>query len=228
MTGHIVPVLAGQAGSSSLDQLCARIREAHSGLNAEFSNAIDHAIDAGQALITAHDLTRHRQWAKFLKHCNLGERQAQRHMRLAGLAAANPTCKSDMAGLTIEAAIKKLSPPKARRTPSGGTPATKTAIAHTNAADILAAWDRAPRNERIKAINSIGIEALLAALPRDWILEIEKRLARPRAPGVQVDPACAIPADLCIPAWLRRDSSGSAEDKVPSDERKLVYASSAD
>ena len=228
MSANIVPRTPGQGAAASLDELAKRVREVHAGFVHAVSNAILRAINAGQALIAAKELTPHGEWGKFLARCDVGERQAERYMRLAGLAVANPTSKSDLADLSIEAAIKKLWPPKARRTPSGGTPATKTAIAHTNAADILAAWDRAPQNERIKAINSIGIEALLAALPRDWIPEIEKRLARPRAPGVQVDPACAIPADLCIPPWLRRDSSGSTEDKVPSDELKLVYASSAD
>ena len=183
MSANIVPRTPGQGAAASLDELAKRVREVHAGFVHAVSNAILHAINAGQALIPAKELTPHGEWGKFLARCDVGERQAERYMRLAGLAVANPTSKSDLADLSIEAAIKKLSPPKARRTPSGGTPATKTAIAHTNAADILAAWDRAPQNERIKAINSIGIEALLAALPRDWIPEIEKRLARPRAPG---------------------------------------------
>jgi hypothetical protein len=51
MHGHIVPVPAGQAGATSLDSLCARVRDAYSGFNAAFSNSIDYAIEARQALI---------------------------------------------------------------------------------------------------------------------------------------------------------------------------------
>jgi hypothetical protein len=97
--------------------------------------------------------------------------------------------------------------------PLKAPPASKTGIVHTTAAEIIAAWDRAPQEERIKAINRIGLEALLAALPRDWMAEIEKRLAarrQPSAPTAHIDPTCAIPADLSIPPCLRRDASGSS------------------
>jgi hypothetical protein len=219
-----VPVLAGQAAAPSLAELAECFRKAQADFLHAASNAILHAIAAGQALIAAKELTPRGQWGKFLASCDVGERQAQRYTRLAGLAAANPTCKSDLAGLTIETAIKKLLPPKACKKAGGRAPATKTVIARTSAVDIIAAWDQAPQNERIKAINSIGVEALLAALPRDWIPEIEKRLAGPRqgsAPRAQVDPASAIPADLSIPPWLRRGSSSSAEDTVPSDTSEI-------
>jgi hypothetical protein len=104
--------------SPSLDDLANRIRDAHTGVTAAFSNAIDRAIDAGRTLIIAKKLIVHGQWCKFLKGCNIGDRRAERYMRLACLVAANPTCKSDLAELSIEQAIKLLSPPK----PSKDTP----------------------------------------------------------------------------------------------------------
>jgi hypothetical protein len=227
MTGHIVPVPAGQAGATSLDELCARVRDAHSGINTAFSNAIDRAIDAGRALVAAHDLTPHGQWAKFLKRCDLGERQAQRYMRLARLLEENPTSKSDLTNRSIEAAIKKLSPPKAAKTASGGTPAKKTTIAHPNAAEIIAAWDGAPQDQRTEAFKSIGLEALWAALPLDWMPEIEKRLADSRsdcAPAVKT-PACVIPDDGSIPEFMRRPSPNPA-DVTPAGP--IAHSSNAD
>ena len=65
----------------------------------------------------------HGQWGKFLTRCGVGERQAERYMRLAWLVAANPTSKSDLAELSIEQAIKLLSPPKpSKETPTCGQP----------------------------------------------------------------------------------------------------------
>jgi hypothetical protein len=173
--------------------------------------AIEHATNAGKALVAARAQTPHGGWSNFLKRCKVGERQAERYMHLARLVGSNPSRGTDLAGLSIQAAIKQLSPSGPRKAASGGPLATKTAIAHTNAADIIAAWNGAPQNERSKAINGIGMEALLAVLPRDWMPEIEKRLAvrrQPSAPIADMDPTCAIPADLSIPPYLCRDRPG--------------------
>ena len=108
--------------SPSVDDLSARIRDAHTGVATAFSNAIDRAIDAGEALILAKKskLIPHGQWREFLRRCGVGERQAERYMRLAGLVAANPTWKSYLAELSIEQAIKLLSPRKPSKTTSTG------------------------------------------------------------------------------------------------------------
>jgi hypothetical protein len=118
-----LPTVGGFEGhpgqeSPSLDELAEHIRDAHTSITAAFSNVIDHAIDAGQELTNAKKLVPHGQWGKFLRRCGVGERQAERYIRLAWLVAANPTCKSDLAELSIEQAIKSLSPPK----PSKETP----------------------------------------------------------------------------------------------------------
>jgi hypothetical protein len=190
---------------TSLDGLAAYIRDAHAGFVAAFSNAIDHAIDAGQALIVAKDRTPHGQWAKLLKHCDLGERQAERYMRLARLLEANPTSKSDLASLPIEAAIKKLSPPKLRKMARGRAPVTKTATAHTTEVDITAAWLRAPQE----------------AIPDD--LSIPEFLLReppgaagiaPRPAPLLVAPAPSALTDIKNPGATPQHSPGNNVDLV--------------
>lgn len=104
----------------ALDDLTRRVREAHAGGISAFADAIEKAIAAGQALKEADKLISHGQKAGFYKRCGLGDRQAERYKKLATLAAANPTYKSDLAGLTVESAIKKLSPPKPKATPRHG------------------------------------------------------------------------------------------------------------
>jgi hypothetical protein len=100
-----------------------------------------------------------------------------------------------------------------RNAPPTAPPATKTGIAHTTAADIRAAWDRAPQNERTEAIKSIGLDAIWSALPPDWMSEIARRLAdraQDCAPTVTT-PACAIRDDLSIPEFLLRERPNAAD-----------------
>ena len=83
MSANITASIVGQ-DSPSLDDVAERIRDAHAGVIAAFSNAIDRAIDAGETLIIAKKskLIPHGQWGKFLTRCGVRERQAERYMRL--------------------------------------------------------------------------------------------------------------------------------------------------
>jgi hypothetical protein len=204
---NIAPVSGGQAAPPTLDKLAAIICAAHTSVVGSFSNAIEHAIDAGRALIAAKAQTPHGRWGKFLKRCNLGERQAERYMCLARLAEANPTWKSDLISLSIESAIKKLAPPK-HAVDGKERPAIQTGDARERAKpkeahrtthlDIIAAWDAASREERTKALDAIGLAALFAAVPENW------RRQQPSWPPVVVNSPPDLPADLSIPDYLRR------------------------
>jgi hypothetical protein len=219
---NTLPVPSAQVAlpaRGELATLASKIRAAHAGVRTAFSDAIKYAIDCGHALIAAKELTPHGQWRKFLKRCDVGERQAERYMHLARLVAANPTCKSDLdlTGLTIERAIRKLSPlPRAHAVKSKKpTPAIKPdqPTKQTSHLDILASWMAASLEERRKAIDAIGLEPLLAALPAAWWSLLKKRFADRRhgsAPAVTTAPAAPvsvelrIPDDLGIPTFLKR------------------------
>jgi excisionase family DNA binding protein len=100
------------------------------------------------------------------------------------------------------------------------TPATKTVIAHTNAADIIAAWNNAPANERRKALDGIGLEQLLATLPEHWIL-VDRRHGRPTVTA-PADPASDdIPAPEAPNADAKVSGDPEADDET---ERVLKYA----
>ena len=88
--GKKLPTVGGCEGgtgqdSPSPDQLADRIRDVQTSVTTAFSNAIDRAIDAGETLIIAKKskLIPHGQWGKLLTLCGVGERQAERYMRLA-------------------------------------------------------------------------------------------------------------------------------------------------
>jgi hypothetical protein len=178
------PARGCQRPPPSLDELAERVRDAHAGVSHDVSNAVMHAINGGQALIAAKaqkDRIPHGQWGRFLERCDVGERQAERYMRLARLAESNPTCKLDLAGLTIEAAIKKLSPPKPHTPKEQGSTTTAAPVPKIKKRathfDLIAAWNAASPNERTKAIDSFGLKPLLAAIPDAWWPLIERHLA---------------------------------------------------
>jgi hypothetical protein len=214
MSGNIAPVAAGQV---FLNDLVARIRNAHISVISAISNAVQHALAAGKALNTAKSSKKvpHGKWLAFLEHCDIDERTAQRYMQLAKLADPNPSCTTDLAGLSIEAAIERLSPPKPpKHTPTGqqapergerGKPVKRPTCAKTKHVDIIEVWIAAPATERTRALDGIGLELLLAAIPPAWWPLIERHLAERQKPPIPtVTVTAAIPDDLSIPPLLKR------------------------
>jgi hypothetical protein len=89
--------------------------------------------------------------------------------------------------------------------------------------DIIAAWMNAPLEERTKAIDSIGLMPLLAALPPNWLPVLEQWIADRQQPlvpaAVPTDPDLVIPRDLTIPEFLRRTSLSSSTDITREDKQ---------
>ena len=221
---------------ATLEGYVQRVRAAHAGLISALSNAVQHAVDAGQALLAAKNTPygQYGQWTKFLRRCDLGERQAERYMHLARLVEANPTCKSDLAGLTIETAIKKLSPPKPQvaspaRSQNGGrneNTDVKPSAATATHADILEVWLRASPAAQERAVDALGVRGWFNAAPKHWRPHIEQLLlAEQKTPIVAVAAAESAPNDLTIPEFLRRapdveedNANASIDDGVIEDE----------
>jgi hypothetical protein len=210
MSANIAPTVAGQV---SLNDLTVGIHDAHVGVVSAFNSAIDNAIVAGELLIKAKELTPHGHWGKFLKRCDVGERQSERYMKLAELVQANPTSKSDLTNLSIEQAIKRLLPPKthdrpqpaALKQPAKHSEPTKSSAAKTGHTDIIEAWLDASVEQRTLALDSIGLKPLLAAIPPAWWPLIEQHLAERQKPPIPtVTATSAIPDDLSIPPFLQR------------------------
>jgi hypothetical protein len=203
----------------TLSELEGEIRTAHAGVIGAhtsvvsgLSSMVEKAIEAGTHLVAVEDrkLVPHGQKILHYKRCHLGERQAERYKKLARLVAANPTCKSDLAGLSIDAAIKRaLSSFKHRQQPTGkkSTRSPKTsnqpASVRTTHTDIIDAWMQAPASERQRAVSSIGLELILAAMPEDWWPLIDERRARPPAIAF-APPSSLLDQGLDIPTFLQR------------------------
>ena len=128
-------------------------------------------------------------------------------MRLTWLVAVNPTCKSDLAELSIEQAIKSLSPPKPpKETPLCGQPPepSKPNRPTFTGTDIIAAWIGSLASERTRALNAMGLNQVLEAMPREWWPIIESSIA-PRNPPQATTASDAVLGDLEIPTFLRRE-----------------------
>jgi hypothetical protein len=212
------------AGQASLADLATHIRNAHVSVVSAFASAIENAIEAGKLLIAAKAQTPHGGWSKFLKKCNVGERQAERYAHLARLIEAKPSSRTDLAGLSIQAAIKKLSPPKLLVTPKQSNDRKPNAppAPKTEHADILAAWVNAPIAERTRAIEGIGLAPLLPAVPSEWLPLMEKHIADRQKPPAPIVEAIALPEndltvpnDLSIPNFLKRGLPPSLADATP-------------
>jgi hypothetical protein len=167
MHGSIVPTSAGQGAPTPLGELATAIREAHTGVTAAVSSVVKYALAAGRAAIVAQGMVPKGQWEHWLqKTCDVCPRHVRRYMALSRVyeAGGHSVSEDELVGLSLRGAIKKLTPPKTK--PAGHTsqPAARSerskpkqpAGRRRTHIDILAIWDEAPPEERVKAIDSIG------------------------------------------------------------------------
>jgi hypothetical protein len=198
--------VARSNSAAALADLAKVIRAEHSTVVSAISSAVRHALAAGRALIEAKNLVAHGGWRQFLRDCDLGHRQAERYAQLARLYDANPSSgtDSDLVGLSIQAAIKKLSPPK----PLGGTrerrsSPTLAAQEKLNSLD----WADASPAELARFVGAVGWQPLMENMPPDWLSDVQQwlRARLLKEPAVTIDQnGNVLSDDLSIPSFLRR------------------------
>ena len=227
-------------GQANLAELAASVREAHQNVWRAQANAIEHALKAGEALTAAKATIPHRQFGAFLRSCDVGPRQGQRYMRLYQLAVGKNDLKSLLTGLSIEAAILLLSQSDSPQKPREHKPSEpkqskprKPAPGKTTHIDVLSAWINADAEARTKAINSIGLEPLLAIIPPAWWPLIERHIVDRRQPLVPSSAVTASPANLDIPddlsisGFLRREQpkllAPPVQPPAPAKRRREKY-----
>jgi hypothetical protein len=104
----------------TLDALAAEINAAHTEAQAFSSQAVERAHDAGIRLNQAKAQCQHGDWLPWLaEHCPaVSERTARAYMQLARDWKALETKTAVTADLTLDAALKLLSAPKAVKKPA--------------------------------------------------------------------------------------------------------------
>jgi hypothetical protein len=201
-----------QAGQVSLHDLAAEIRRDHAEFTAALAAA--HSIGGERAVAIANKLeiarkaTGHGRWSEFVRSCGFNERTGRQYLQLAKLAKTVPG--TVLAGLSIKAAIRLLSPPKPPKPVTPKPSATKAVTpmeprrkaVHTS---VIEVWMTASPADRTKAVDAIGLNGLLAAIPEAWLPLLEQRLAeRHQAPAPKPVVDYLLPADGSIPTFLIR------------------------
>jgi Protein of unknown function (DUF3102) len=159
----------------SVDDLAAEVRAARDLAFKAASNVVQHSIECGEALILAKAKVRHGEWSRFLKQCEIGERQAQRYIQLAELAKSNPSLRTVLAGLSIQAAIQLLKKTAMAsglvRVSQTSTPPSQDAGGKLN----TLAWSNATLTERRRFLDGINLRDLFQALAdhsREFLREL--------------------------------------------------------
>jgi Protein of unknown function (DUF3102) len=157
--------------SENLTTLAARVRAAQEAVERADQDIVRHAMDAGDALLEARDQVRHGGWKTWLDlNCKLRVRAAQEYMQIARHREMLSNAQR-AAHLSLRAALALIN------RNNGGPPAPKKPPPSLRAR----AWSDATPEQRQQFIQDIGIKSLLAALPRAFRTEIERRTAGRRA-----------------------------------------------
>jgi hypothetical protein len=90
----------------------------------------------------------------------------------------------DLIGLSLRAAMKRLTPSAKRKSEADSKPRTSFDRTHpTTGLEIIAAWNAASPVERAHAVSNIGWRPLAQAIPADWVPSVERWIAEQRQPS---------------------------------------------
>ncbi len=156
--------ITGQDISQDLARLAARVCENHAAVNRALSDALDRAMDAGDALIAAKTKVGHGRWTSWLRHCDLIERTARVYMQLAAGRAVLDAKRQRAAVLTLRQALTLLKADPARQK-KRAAPSALSALA----------WINASPEARTRFLSTIGLISILRALPPQFRAELDRR-----------------------------------------------------
>jgi hypothetical protein len=162
------------AKPSDLAELARQACEAHAATGHAVDQAVRHALIAGRALIAAKKLVPDGQWTSWVqRNCDFTIRHAQRYIKLVEAYDADATRVSrDVLGLSLRAAIKRLTPTQRTSTARNRNPASRTRGA--TALEIAAVFKSAPLAERTRGLDNIGWRDVAQAIPESWLPDIER------------------------------------------------------
>jgi hypothetical protein len=149
-----------------LDVLAKAVREHLQASASAAQNFLEHALDAGDALIRAKAQVKHGEWLPWLKLCDLSEDNAERYMKLARHRAELNS--AGVRNLSLSAALKLV----AKKKPVDGPEAKKASPA--THFDPLKWWRSASPEDRSRFIDGVGLKPRLAAIPPSWGLEAKQ------------------------------------------------------
>jgi hypothetical protein len=203
-----------------LGELAATARAEHLAVGQALGNALQHAMNAGDALLALRKRAPAGLWQKYIRtFTGISLRTARVYQRVA---KARPQLErqSSAGPLSIAEALKYLQEPKQPRT---ATAKTKTSSAKPF--DPVFWWKTASPEARQRFLDCIGTIRLLAALSPTMRSEIERRASR------NSNPASSSPGHLKASEIVRRalsltktasDTSGITPIVAASNEKEAI------
>jgi hypothetical protein len=186
-TDKLVPA----APQDSLARLTATARAEHLAVGHALGNALQHAMNAGDALLAMRELVPEGCWQAHLRgQVDISERCVRVYMQVAKSRAALDR-QSSAGPLSIAAALEYLKDPEKRKKtttssiivaarPAPDEPAEtgKTAKGNKTAQSPLSslAWSDASIEERRHFLDAIGLTSILGAMPPGWSAVLADRV----------------------------------------------------
>jgi hypothetical protein len=162
---------------STLDELAFRVRKSHHAAQAAWSNALDHLLDAGDALNEAQSRVSS-NWKRWVReNCFLGVSTALLYQQLARHRSEIKDALAEHPDLSLRAARRLIAKPKPTPAPElepadNAKPAeTPSAIASTLDS---ATWSSATLEERQRFLAPVPVRELLEAMSESQRAELER------------------------------------------------------
>lgn len=146
-----------------LDELAATVRDELRAAKVALSNALDHVLNAGDALNTAQERVS-TNWKSWLRdNCLLGVSTALLYQQLARHRAEIEAEIERIGELSLRAARQLIARPKLSKKKKKPTP------------ELLNAWCAASDAERTHALCEIPLREFLRVIPATWRAELSNR-----------------------------------------------------
>ena len=161
------------APKSDLNDLAAAIRAEIEKSQAAWSNALDHAMGAGDALIKVQPKVKEcgLNWKKWLRqNCFVAVSTAELYMQLARARDRIEAERQRNYKLSLRAAKRLISASSARK--ERGMKQEETLQVH---------WKRATANDRTAFLDAIGVAAILQSMSDDFGRDLRSRVPTPKS-----------------------------------------------
>jgi hypothetical protein len=156
--------------------LTAKAKSEHLAVGHALGNALQHAMNCGDALLAIREMVPDGKWQAYLRdQTDIPARSARVYQQVAKSRPLLEREGSAAAPISIAQALAYLRDPEAKRPTSRATNASKLN---------LLAWTAASPDARRRFLDGIGLIALLAALPPTWRAEIDRRVNGQRSAAI--------------------------------------------
>jgi hypothetical protein len=186
-------------------ELAAVIRTEIQKCQAAWSNALDHAMSAGGALLKVQPKVHAAGfvWKRWVKeHCFIGVSTAELYMQFARHRDRIEAERQRGVELSLRAARRLIAAPRASDDSEEESEETMAVVSDQEQApdeSLTARWRRATEEERATFLDSVGVDAILSNMSPAFVSELRARVPAKAGSGKKVKTITlpANPAPTC-------------------------------